>query len=537
VNLEATGPDEIRAAFVTAIDTAGERSEEVAGIAGVLTEAADRYESLEMAASTVEHLRDAAEQFAAAKATLDFAQEELQAALADFNSKDGVVSEAVDDAGNLASKDVLVDAGTAGADRQAVVKEAYAMVHSGEKTDGVDLGKDTLDGMQSTQEEAAARPPLPDPLHIAERIQLAPGEQVIGSGSVADRDGGLLLAAGVATPDGPRVRLGVGIYDEDKQRWRGADAGATVVLDGDGVEQLADAVEEVIAQAATKRAEFRRICKEDERLRDLRAELESRRFPGRGEQKIQLDWDLGHKQKVQASRARRLEAAAARLGAQDRAAYDALQEQIDAAPHANRWLLREQQAAIICGLTVDEYREMRALEGEFGFRRRTPAEQARLDELDAATGGATDGKRTHRMRGRYVAYLWPYHDGEQDVAKLEQQVAEMEAAALPLDDHTAAELQRVVAEHTAVSDEWEQRAGDVSASAKVAGEWGDLVIEAIQGEEGDVQYRMARRPPGASDEWSPGADGSMPFEPTPNSMRKVVALVRRLVATQGKKGR
>jgi hypothetical protein len=112
VNLDASGPEEIRAAFAAAIDTAGERSEEVAGVAGVLTEAADRYESLEMTASTVGHLRDASEAFAAARTSLDTAQEQLQAALADFATKDGAVGDAVADAGgNVASKEILLDGG------------------------------------------------------------------------------------------------------------------------------------------------------------------------------------------------------------------------------------------------------------------------------------------------------------------------------------------------------------------------------------------------------------------------------------------
>ncbi|WP_420118133.1 hypothetical protein [Micromonospora sp.] len=109
VNLEATGPEEIRAAFTQAAETAGENAETIGGIAGVLTEAADRYEGLEMSASTVGHLRDAAEQFASAQAALNTAQEELQAALGDFNSKDGQVADAVaETGGNVASKEVLV---------------------------------------------------------------------------------------------------------------------------------------------------------------------------------------------------------------------------------------------------------------------------------------------------------------------------------------------------------------------------------------------------------------------------------------------
>jgi len=109
VNLDATGPEEIRAAFSQAADTAGEKAEEITGLAGVLAEAADRFENLRMAATTVEHMRDASEAFQAAKALLDNAQESLQNALADFNSKDGHVADTVaDTGGNLADQDVLV---------------------------------------------------------------------------------------------------------------------------------------------------------------------------------------------------------------------------------------------------------------------------------------------------------------------------------------------------------------------------------------------------------------------------------------------
>ncbi len=108
VDLEAAGPDEIRAAFATAVEAANEQAEEASGFAGVMTEAADRFESLEMAASTVGHIRDAADQFNAAQAALQSAAEELEAALADFNSVDGAVAETVADAGNLASREVLV---------------------------------------------------------------------------------------------------------------------------------------------------------------------------------------------------------------------------------------------------------------------------------------------------------------------------------------------------------------------------------------------------------------------------------------------
>lgn len=108
VNSEATGPQEIRDAFAQAAEHAGSTAEDLGGLAAVLGEAADRYEGLEMSETTVERLRDAAQAVSSAKADLDRAQESLQAALADFNAKDGQVADAAADAGNLAAGEVLV---------------------------------------------------------------------------------------------------------------------------------------------------------------------------------------------------------------------------------------------------------------------------------------------------------------------------------------------------------------------------------------------------------------------------------------------
>jgi hypothetical protein len=108
VNLDATGPEEIRAAFTGAAEETGTKGEEITGLAGVLVEAADRFEQLQMAGSTVDLMREAAESLKAASGSLQEANEHLEAALADFNSKDGHVADTAADVGNLADKDVLV---------------------------------------------------------------------------------------------------------------------------------------------------------------------------------------------------------------------------------------------------------------------------------------------------------------------------------------------------------------------------------------------------------------------------------------------
>ncbi|QKW17604.1 hypothetical protein [Verrucosispora sp. NA02020] len=110
--LDATGPDEIRTAFHAAIAAAGDRVDELGGIAGVLSDAADRYETLEMEPSTVEHLRDASRACGTAQAAVATATGQLRNALTDFNNHDGAVADTVADAGTLASKEILMGDGS-----------------------------------------------------------------------------------------------------------------------------------------------------------------------------------------------------------------------------------------------------------------------------------------------------------------------------------------------------------------------------------------------------------------------------------------
>lgn len=135
MNTEAVGPEEIRSAFAFGIDlseqlaagitqataTIGERKEDVDGIHQALTAAADRYEQLGMAPSTVAIIREAADAMQAASTHLEETESALQAtttdlgaageritnALADFNAHDGAVADLVADVGNLADREVL----------------------------------------------------------------------------------------------------------------------------------------------------------------------------------------------------------------------------------------------------------------------------------------------------------------------------------------------------------------------------------------------------------------------------------------------
>jgi len=78
----------------------------------------------------------------------------------------------------------------------------------------------------------------PDPLKLADRIKLGPGESFGGSAFVLDtNDDNALVMAKVNTPGGAKLRLGL-VYSGDKNLWRAADKGRTIELDEHGVQEL-----------------------------------------------------------------------------------------------------------------------------------------------------------------------------------------------------------------------------------------------------------------------------------------------------------
>lgn len=111
INLDAAGPDQIRDGFTTGATAATDRADEAGQVSASMSEIADRYAALGMAASTVGTIRSAATRYTAAAAALHGAGEDLRAALADFNAHDGLVATAAANVGNLAGVDVLTGDG------------------------------------------------------------------------------------------------------------------------------------------------------------------------------------------------------------------------------------------------------------------------------------------------------------------------------------------------------------------------------------------------------------------------------------------
>ncbi|WP_091287210.1 hypothetical protein [Micromonospora haikouensis] len=597
MNLEVAGPDEIRAAFGQAVTAAADWADEVAGVAGVLAEAADWYEGLQMAASTIRYLHSAAHRFSAAQTALTTAQEQLLAALTDFSTHDGQVAEAVADAGyNLASAHVLVGDGAGRPALDLVEERLMTATRAAQRGEGTKEGKDRL--------------------RVSGQMALRPGERVAGSGSVADISGALALAAAVDGPEGRQVHLGLPIYPEDKPSWRGGHApsrevvvnedgeecavdtgaDATVVLAAADAARLPEVVEDIIARAVKADRRFQQVVKDYERLHAARTLLEGARHPGRAQEAIGLDERVRQEARTQQQRRYHIERAVERLNPADRAVYDERQRRIDASgrdawhpdadaeaaevcgltvdeyhemrdldriPYQQRTAaqsarldqlkhgggtalhpglppLLAEQAALVCGLTLAEYREMEALERipkrskvehyNRGRRVRTHAEQARLDELDAAPGGVTGAtpRATDKLRGEYLSMLRAHHASKAKLADAKAAQAAMDATARPLDQTTVAELDRVTAELGVVSVRHDEMAGWASASAEIpARNGGTLVVEALQEEDGGVSYRVDRQPADADEDWSVGS-ATDPFTTTAGGLRKVAKLAREL---------
>jgi hypothetical protein len=189
VIIDATGGDQIRDAFTTAADSVQDSAGEVADLAGTLTEAAEQYAGQNLAASTVGHRHDAAGSVGAAQHSLETAGEQLQAALDDFNNRDGRVADAVTEAGNLMQADGYAAAftmpGTAAAENaaEAAGPADEPVMSPGEYLDALADLQDGVRWMSMNEGNPDWRPSEPTPELAA---QLAADSKAEDAGMDAD---------------------------------------------------------------------------------------------------------------------------------------------------------------------------------------------------------------------------------------------------------------------------------------------------------------------------------------------------------------
>lgn len=480
---------------------------------------------------------------------------------------------------------------------------------------------------------APAGKPAKDPLRVGKKIVLGEGETFVGSASTKSEDmGNMMLAAAVDTPDGRVVHVAVPVDDESRKDWKGAHAptkethldedvdpatidpdddpadytstvdtysDVTVVIDADAAANLPAQVEEIVATAKAVDKEYKVDLRRAMKLDDEEAELESRRFGDEATAKQYLshkNWE--HSQvKTQERRKAHMDKARDHLGDEDRARYDAVQAQVDAAGDGHAFEPgKDEQAATVCGWTPDEYRDMVEIEKiEQGRRGRTPEQQARFDELwlynrpkpdllaeQAAIvwglsvdeyrelerldkigspvrrytvgGGRTDEQearyqelrrapggaqgatpaQTDKLRARFDDMQSTHLDGKLDVAARREQIADLERQAGTLGAADAARLAEVRAENEVVSAKLAALGGETSASVEVPGSNGaTLVIEAVQGEEeGGVDYYVDVRPAGADPQEWQRAGGGDPYMTDAAGARKAAKAIADLATAE-----
>ncbi|WDQ00098.1 hypothetical protein PVK74_30475 [Micromonospora chalcea] len=179
------------------------------------------------------------------------------------------------------------------------------------------------------------------------------------------------------------------------------------MLDAVDAARLPEQIEAVTATAVAADKEYRGLIKERNRLYDERLRLESRRFPGRGEEKIRADWRVEHSLKYQGVRRREYEQVADRLSPQDRAVYDARQRRIDAAGRDGWEPGREVEAAEVCDVTPEQFAEITAIERVDGCRQSSEQvkQVKRVNELQYG-GGDCLNPILPPLLGQQAALVW-----------------------------------------------------------------------------------------------------------------------------------
>lgn len=122
-------------------------------------------------------------------------------------------------------------------------------------------------------------PATADKLKLATRIKLGAGQSLTGS-DVVSTDQGAIPVAAISAPDGPRIRIGVGIADEDKRRWSAANRGGTADLDAGQADELRDALGGMFEAGAALKTQVKGLERRERDLFRRQRDLTRAQFPG-----------------------------------------------------------------------------------------------------------------------------------------------------------------------------------------------------------------------------------------------------------------
>lgn len=281
----------------------------------------------------------------------------------------------------------------------------------------------------------AIAPPAPDPLRLAGRVQLEPGERFAGSAVSAVVDDCRIPLARIDGPAGPRLRIGLHVLDEDIHRWRAANRGGTVDLGVEDVAALRGALVGMREAGRRGQAEVQDLQRQLAQLQGDVRNLYRQQFPG-----------------LTRARAReldRIDEVLEEVRGREQWAQDRIQERVDRLPPDLR---AEHDAA-------SPDRQLQIIAGWYANQpeyRNVPVEMLHAQKM-------------------------------RDLARAREQVADIEARRaglveqrVPLTAEQDTELARLTADRDRVQDRLEQLTDDgVIAEGQIPTRWGTLTYETV----------------------------------------------------------
>jgi 2'-5' RNA ligase len=321
---------------------------------------------------------------------------------------------------------------------------------------------------------------------LGSRIQLGPDESLAGGASLPSA--GVAMAA-VDSPNGRKLRLGLNIYEEDIDRWSGADKGHTVVLDQPGVDKLRGAIDRMQAGAKSGLDLLKVFEKRETDLHNQEQKLLVKQYPkltaAQGKELGALDRDLSMRQD-------------------------------------NLSMYRGRQQERLAAIPDESAREQAvALDGEINAARaagdtsREAAAQARMQTLLNQHGEYKDiTAMMYRRTGTQIS------DATSDIARLQARKDTLTADPSPLSGDERAELDQIRADLARNDDLWgEFNDGSALAGGTIPAEWGDIRWQTIMSDQ--PTFLLSVVPSGAPADFVP--DGDVDIDAA--DLRKLAALL------------
>lgn len=345
---------------------------------------------------------------------------------------------------------------------------------------------------------------LADKLGLATKkrnlIQLADGEELVGSDVFKSAGGVEFLLAATRRADGSRtIRMATGV--EDKADWGANNRGGTAVLDERGVGRLRNELDRMGEAEKEFKDEYKTAEKQYEEAKTTQYQLMRQKHPD--------------------------------LAAHQWHEIEDLDDDIQGIPN-NIDMINDRIDERAGDLPSELYDDWLQLEAELAkLAPDSPARAALydrqavlLDELPAQRWGSSPGD----------GYRSDLRDLAKNQERLDYAVARRrDLLSLSMAELSAADTDALDEAETVRNDAWAEMTGDLAeltlVDGTVSGDWTNVGFLTDTDEQGDVRHHVEVRPTDAPDDWYPGYDGNDPL--TSADLRKLSTKLAQMITEGG----